>query len=69
MMRFEGSDGSSYDGVSVVHAYAPELDKRCQADLKPTNDVAVDETYIEVKGVWKYLYRAVDSLGNTGRLC
>ena len=25
----------------------------------------VDETYIEVKGEWKYLYRAkVDSLGN-----
>jgi transposase-like protein len=25
----------------------------------------VDETYIEVKGEWKYLYWAVDSLGNT----
>jgi transposase-like protein len=25
----------------------------------------VDETYVEVKGVWKYLYRAVDSAGNT----
>jgi transposase-like protein len=25
----------------------------------------VDETDIQVKGVWKYLYRAVDSLGNT----
>jgi transposase-like protein len=25
----------------------------------------VDETYIEIKGVWKYLYRAVDSEGNT----
>lgn len=25
----------------------------------------MDETYIEVKGEWKYLYRAVDSLGNT----
>ncbi len=25
----------------------------------------VDETYIEVKGEWKYLYRAVDSLGFT----
>ena len=25
----------------------------------------VDETYIKVKGEWKYLYRAVDSLGNT----
>ena len=25
----------------------------------------MDETYIEVKGKWKYLYRAVDSMGNT----
>jgi len=25
----------------------------------------VDETYIKVKGEWKYLYRAVDSAGNT----
>jgi transposase-like protein len=24
-----------------------------------------DETYIKIKGVWKYLYRAVDSAGNT----
>ena len=25
----------------------------------------MDETYIKVKGVWKYLYRAVDKKGNT----
>ena len=25
----------------------------------------VDETYIKVKGHWKYLYRAVDKVGNT----
>jgi transposase-like protein len=25
----------------------------------------VDETYIPIKGEWKYLYRAVDSQGNT----
>ena len=25
----------------------------------------MDETYIEVKGAWKYLYRAIDSDGNT----
>jgi transposase-like protein len=25
----------------------------------------VDETYIKVKGKWQYLYRAVDSSGNT----
>jgi len=49
-----------------VQAYAPELDKRIPPHLRPTNDSwRVDETYIKVKGQWKYLYRAVDSKGNT----
>jgi transposase, IS6 family len=34
--------------------------------LRPTNDSwRVDETYIKVKGEWKYFYRAVDSNGDT----
>src|SRR6266496_5120585 len=34
--------------------------------LKPTTDSwRVDETYIKVKKEWVYLYRAVDSQGNT----
>lgn len=61
-------------GVEVDHStlsrwvqkYAPEPDKRCRAHLKPTNDSwRVDKTYIKVKGEDKYLYRAVDSNGNT----
>ena len=61
-------------GIKVDHStinrwvlkYAPELDKRIRPHLKQTNDSwRVDETYIKVKGRWKYLYRAVDSLGNT----
>jgi transposase-like protein len=49
-----------------VQHYAPELEKRCRSHLKPTNDSwRVDETYIKVKGKWKYLYRAVDSSGKT----
>jgi putative transposase len=28
--------------------------------------LGVDETYIKVNGVWKYLYRAVDKQGKTG---
>jgi transposase-like protein len=61
-------------GVSVDHTtvyrwiqrYAPELDKRCRPHLKETTDsYRVDETYIKVKGQWKYLYRAVDSKGQT----
>src|SRR6266516_519072 len=46
--------------------YAPELEQRCRSHLKVTNDSwRVDETYIKVKKVWMYLYRAVDSQGNT----
>ena len=49
-----------------VHQYGPELDERVRRYLKPTNDSwRVDETYVKVKGQWMYLYRAVDSEGNT----
>jgi transposase-like protein len=44
----------------------PELNKRCQPHLKRTNkSYRVDETYIKVKRHDKYLYRAVDSTGQT----
>ena len=34
--------------------------------MRPTNDsYRVDETYVKIKGEWKYLYRAVDSTGQT----
>ncbi|MBD2097231.1 IS6 family transposase [Trichocoleus sp. FACHB-591] len=61
-------------GVEVDHStinrwvlkYAPELDQRIRLHLKLTNDSwRTDETYIKVRGAWKYLYRAVDSEGNT----
>src|SRR5262252_144764 len=49
-----------------VQAYAPELNKRCRLHLKPTNkSYRTDETYIKVKGKDQYLYRAVDSTGQT----
>jgi transposase, IS6 family len=61
-------------GLEVDHStinrwvllYGPELDRRCRPHLKSTNDSwRVDETYVKVKKQWKYLYRAVDSEGNT----
>jgi transposase-like protein len=61
-------------GVSVDHTtvsrwtqrYAPEIEKRIRPHLRMTNGSwRVDETYIKVKGLWTYLYRAVDSRGQT----
>src|SRR5258708_3350829 len=57
------------DHVTVwrwVQRYAPELQRRLRRHLKPTNDSwRMDETYVRVKGKWRYLYRAVDSSGAT----
>ena len=61
--------GLSLDHSTIyrwVQAYAPELEKRIRPHLRPTNDsYRVDETYVKIKGEWKYLYRAVDSTGQT----
>jgi len=49
-----------------VHEYAPQLEKKIKPYLKKSNEsYRIDETYIKIKGVWHYLYRAVDSKGNT----
>lgn len=43
-----------------------KLEKRCHLHLQQTNDSwRVDETYVKVKGKWKYLYRTLDSADNT----
>jgi transposase, IS6 family len=61
-------------GLSVDHStigrwvlrYAPELYKRIRREVRPPNrSWRVDETYIRVAGKWTYLYRAVDSAGET----
>src|SRR5262245_42473495 len=61
--------GLSLDHTTIyrwVQAYASELEKRIRPHLRPTNDsYRVDETYVKIKGAWKYLYRAVDSTGQT----
>ena len=61
--------GLSLDHTTIyrwVQAYAPELEKRIRPHLSLTNDsYRVDETYVKIKGAWKYLYRAVDSTGQT----
>src|SRR3977135_4371270 len=57
------------DDVTIwrwVQRYAPELNRRCRIELRMTNrSWRMDETYLRVAGKWTYLYRAVDSTGET----
>src|SRR5688572_26169973 len=49
-----------------VQRYAPVLNQRIRRELRhPNRSLRVDETYIRVAGEWTYLYRAVDSAGET----
>ena len=49
-----------------IQRYAPERSRRCRLELRKTNGSwRVDETYLRVAGKWTYLYRAVDSTGDT----
>ena len=61
--------GLSIDHTTLyrwVQHYAPELKKRLDWYRKRySNRWYLDETYIKVKGEWKYLYRAIDEGGNT----
>src|SRR5215213_7917948 len=47
-----------------VLAYAPLIEKRLRAFRKPPcGSIRVDETYIKIRGQWRYLYRAIDKHG------
>ncbi|MGG0391165.1 IS6 family transposase [Priestia megaterium] len=66
MMEERGLSMAHTTIMRWVHQYGPELDERVRCHLKSTNDSwRVDETYVKIKGQWMYLYRAVDSEGNT----
>ena len=61
--------GIKVDHVSIhrwVIKYAPLLEAEFQKKKKQVGSSwRMDETYIKVKGEWKYLYRAVDKDGDT----
>jgi IS6 family transposase len=61
--------GLTVDHTTVwrwVQRYAHEINKRIRPHLKLAGaSYRVDETYIKVGKSCKYLYRAVDSMGNT----
>ena len=61
-------------GVSVDHSsinrwairFLPLIEKIARKHKRPVGGSwRMDETYIKVKGVWKYLYRAVDKAMRT----
>src|SRR6266542_2265587 len=61
-------------GVTVVHTtvlrwvqrFVPTFEKMWKKYARPVGSSwGVDETYIKVKGQWRYLYRAVDKQGQT----
>jgi putative transposase len=61
-------------GISVDHAtihrrvvrYSPELLDRFNLRKRAVGRKwHIDETYIKVRGQWRYLYRAIDSKGDT----
>jgi transposase, IS6 family len=61
--------GLSVDHVTIwrwVQRYAPVLNQRIRREIRrPNRSWRVDETYVKVAGTWAYLYRAVDSAGET----
>src|SRR5918999_624699 len=61
--------GLTVDHVTVfrwVQRYAPEINKRLRPHLKMSGtSYRLDETYVKVGKEWKYLYRAIDSTGQT----
>jgi putative transposase len=61
-------------GAEVDHAtlnrwvlkYVPLLDQQFRTRKRPVGPSwRMDETYVRIKGTWKYLYRAVDKAGTT----
>src|SRR4051812_39046171 len=47
-----------------VLAYAPLIERRLRAFRKPhCGSIRIDETYIKIRGQWRYLYRAIDKHG------
>jgi transposase-like protein len=66
MMRERGLDVDHSTVFRWVQRYAPEINKRIRQHLKMSGaSFRVDETYIKVGKVCKYLYRAVDKEGQT----
>jgi transposase-like protein len=67
MMEERGVDVDHTTIYRWVQHYAPEIEKRLRWYYRPSYSTSwqIDETYVKVKGEWKYLYRAIDKDGRT----
>jgi transposase-like protein len=66
MLQERGVDIAHTTIFRWIQAYAPELERRLRPHLrKSKGSWRVNETYVRVKDRWMYLYRAVDSRGQT----
>jgi transposase-like protein len=61
--------GLAVDHTSIwrwVQAYAPEVYRRLRGEIKRKSSTwHMDETFVRIAGRWMYLFRAVDSHGQT----
>jgi transposase, IS6 family len=61
--------GLTVDHVTIwrwVQHYKPLLNQRLRREIRrPKSSWRVDEAYVKIAGIWTYLYRAVDSAGET----
>src|SRR6266516_4297520 len=61
-----GTAGGPYHHLPLGAALCSRTRNALSTSPQATNDSwRVDETYIKIKGTWTYLYRVVDSDGNT----
>ena len=66
MMAERGIELAHTTILRWVQRYVPEFEQRWSRYARPVGGSwRCDETYINVKGQWKYLYRAVDKQSRT----
>jgi putative transposase len=66
MMEERGTEVDHSSLNRWVRKYVPLLDKVFRARKRRVGGSwRMDETYVRIRGQWKYLYRAVDKAGNT----